>query len=640
MRWKISSIFSFLKNEKNGPSSHLDLKLLRQARGKNWPNISQLKYLGRFLDKKEKIALYGACLSLILSILSFSAYTVSTRSVLVPKNGGEYSEGLIGHPKYINPIFASTNDIDSDLTKLVYSGLFKYKNGQLTNDLAESFTIAPDQKTYDINLRQDLRWSDGEPVTVDDILFTFEMIQSAETGSPLIASLQGVRVNKIAENTVRFTLKTPYAPFLQTLTIGILPEHIWSETPPASMRLAKHNLEPIGSGPFKFQKMVKDSSGNIQSYTLIPNNNYYDKKPYLQTITFKFFESYAEAVSALRSQNILGLSFVPHDLKEKVDGRNFSIYTSELPQYTALFFNQENDASLKNYDLRLALAKAIDKNTLVKEALYGDGLVLDAPILPGNLGYTEVPKILFDTASANQSLDKAFPRLQPEEYFKLRHEQIIKTLTEQAGNSKEPVTVSEADEKRIEDTIRSEMSSGQSFYRKNGNDVLRLTITTADTPEYIKTANEIAKMWSVIGIQTSIKTVGSHQIIRDALKDREYEVLLYGEMIGADPDLYAFWHSSQVDYPGMNLARFSDRDADKTLEDARATLNSETRSKLYQKSQNILATKLPAIVLYSPTYIASISKDIYGVDISNLANPSDRFSGLTDWYTKTKRVLK
>ncbi|EKD43160.1 MAG: hypothetical protein ACD_72C00422G0001, partial [uncultured bacterium] len=148
----------------------------------------------------------------MITLISWSVYAIATHSLLTPKFGGEYSEALIGQPKYINPLFASTNDVDADLSALMYSGLFKYNNNkQLTPDLAEKFVIASDQKTYDIELKKNLKWSDGEPITVDDILYTFETLQNAETGSPLITSFQGVRIEKTSDNAVRFTLKTPYA---------------------------------------------------------------------------------------------------------------------------------------------------------------------------------------------------------------------------------------------------------------------------------------------------------------------------------------------------------------------------------------------------------------------------------------------
>jgi len=646
---KLSSLFGRFKKTKHSiSSSYLDLKLLRKIKPATFPTWRQLKYLGKFLNPTEKRITWAACITLFLAIVGWSIYAITTHSVLVPKIGGEYSEALIGQPKYINPLFASTNDIDSDISSLVYSGLFKYDNSKnIVPDLAQDVTIGSDQKTYDIKLKSGLKWSDGEPITTDDILFTFETLQNAEAGSPLIASFQGVRLEKTGDDTVRFTLKTPYAPFLDTLTMGILPEHIWADILPANIRLAKFNWQPIGSGAWKFDKMVKDNSGSVQSYTLIPNENYYGKKPFLQSITFKFFNNHNEAVSALRSQNVLGISFVPHNLKDKVTGKNLNNFSIQLPQYTALFFNKSAFSELKDADLRLALNEALDKKTIINEALDGDGLEINSPILPGNLGYNDsIKKIEFDTEAANKLLDKKWPRIEPEEYFKIRHDQIVQSLKPAQPASKDSKTddtaaLPEIDENKINDTIRSEMNSEQSFYRKLGKtDILHITITTADTPEYIKTAQEVAKMWQAIGIQTSVNTVASRQIVRDALKDRNYQVLIYGEMIGADPDLYSFWHSSQSEYPGLNLAKFSDRDADKILEDARVTLDTDARSKLYQKFQDILAKELPAVFLYSPTYIMSVSKDIKGIDVSNLVSPQDRFNNINDWYIKTKRQVK
>ena len=612
------------------------------------PNLTQIKYLGNFLSGSEKKTLIGALALLGVTLISWGFYFISTHSILSLKNGGEYSEGLIGRPKYVNPIFASTNDIDTDISSLIYSGLFKYdSHKQLVPDLAAKLIIGADQKTYDVELKSGLKWSDGELLTANDVIFTFETLQNAEVGSPLIVAFQGVQIDKIADNTIRFTLKTPYAPFVDSLTLGILPEHIWSEIAPANMRLAQFNLQPVGSGPWKFDKMVKDSAGNLQSYTLAPNTNYYEQKPYLNNVTFKFFDNYNDALSSLRSQNILGLSFVPHNLKDKVNGKNLNNFGLQLPQYTALFFNQTT-AELKDDNFRLALAQAIDKKTVIDEALNGDGIALDAPILPGNIGYFEdVKKIPFDLNSANTLLDKKWPRIQPEDYFKIRYTQVLKTLapatdnTSTVKNSDTEQPVSPSDEENINKTIRAEMSSGQSFYRQNGKTgVLSLTITTADTPEYIKTAEQIAQMWRALGIQTNIISVNSHQIVRDILKDRNYQILIYGEMIGADPDLYSFWHSTQSDYPGLNLARFSNRDADKLLESARTTLNIENRAKLYQKFQGIVADDLPAIFLYSPTYIMAVSKDIKGIETGNLVSPQDRLGNLNYWYIKTSRQIK
>jgi ABC-type transport system substrate-binding protein len=188
-----------------------------------------LKYLKRFLDQREKKIIFIAFFASILTAVSWFGFELATHLKFVPKDGGTYSEALIGQPKYVNPLFSSINDVDSDLTKLVYAGLFNYdKNQKLAPELAEKYTISPDKKIYTISLKDSLRWSDGEPITADDVMYTFEMIQNQETGSPLYISFQGIQIEKIDNKTIRFTLKEPFAPFLHSLTVGILPEHTWA----------------------------------------------------------------------------------------------------------------------------------------------------------------------------------------------------------------------------------------------------------------------------------------------------------------------------------------------------------------------------------------------------------------------------
>ncbi|KKP59438.1 MAG: Extracellular solute-binding protein [Candidatus Magasanikbacteria bacterium GW2011_GWC2_34_16] len=644
MNWNISSLISKLKrNKKSG--NNLDQKLIQKIRPRSLPTWTQFKYLTNFLNPKEMRVFVSAIILVVATILSWGTIFVIQHSGTVPKLGGEYSEALIGQPKYINPLFASINDVDADISELIFSGLFRYGPDQkLIPDLAENYTVGNDNKTYDITLKQNISWSDGNPFTAGDVVYTFETIQNPEVGSPLLSAWQGVKVEKIDEFTVRFTLKQPFAPFLEALTTGILPEHVWSNINPSSIKLARYNLQPVGTGVWQFSKMVKDESGYIQTYTLT-QNKHSAVKPYLNTIVFKFFNSYVEAASAIRSQNSLAISFFPYNLKEKIIGKNIIAYPIYLPQYTALFFNQTNQPNLKNADVRLALAKSINKNQLIQEVFAGDAKAIQSPILAGNLGYNpDLKTIPLDLEAATKLLDKTWVRIQPEEYFKIRRDTLIKTyqaridaVTENSSSTPEIVSSTlENIEKEINQTIRQEMSSEQNFYRRDTkNNLLQLTITTADTPEYIKTAELIATMWRSLGVPTAIQTINSQQITKEIIKTRNYQILLYGEMAGGDPDPFPFWHSSQIDYPGLNLAMFSNRDADKILEDARGTTNEAERGKLYQKFQDILVTEVPAIFLYTPTHIMAINKEIKGVNINHIINPADRYRQINEWYIKT-----
>ena len=654
MNW--SKLFFWTKKKVGKPSisirSHqLDRKLVKKIQPNHLPRLSQLRYVGSFLSSTEKKLILISTVIFFASGITWGAIWFSKHSERIPAAGGEYSEGLVGQPKYINPLFSSANDIDADLVSLIYSGLFKYNDRQeLIPDLASDFSISENGTVYDINLKKDLRWSDNEPLTANDVAYTFETLADPEVESPLLTAFQGVKIEQTGDYSVRFTLKEPFAAFLHSLTVGILPQHIWSELSPAQVRPSHANIQPVGSGPWKLSKFRKPSTGQVQTYTLEQNPNYYRTLPYLHTITFKFYNDFQEIATALKNQDISASSFLPYDLASKIAGKNFNLYQFNLPQYTALFFNETNSTFLKNLESRTALSNAIDKNKIVAEALAGYGEVLQGPILKGTLGYTEnLAMPTFDLEKANQILDKNWTKIQPEEFYNLEYAKAIKdkqaNIDAIKNNTSTPAEAIAAQVKQIEEdtsaAVRESMSPTQTFYRKNkNNDILSITITTADTPEYTKVANSIAAMWEAAGVHTLIETINSYQLVRDVLRERSYEVLLYGEILGADPDPYPFWHSSQSNYPGLNLAMFSDRSADKLLEDARATTTEKVRAENYQKFQNILAKELPAVFLYTPKYNFIANNDIKGITLNTIFNPADRFNYLPNWYIKTKHQWK
>jgi len=648
----LSKLFFWIKKNKgysrtSKPSYNFDQKLIKKIRTNLIPKWAQFRYLGNFLTTLEKRIIHICALIFILSSTAWGVVWFLENRTIVPAHGGDYTEALIGEPKYINPLFASTNDVDADLTALLYSGLFKYntQTQSLNLDLAENYTISEDGRIYEITLRKDVVWSDGDEFNADDILFTFQTIQDPEVGSPLISAFQGITIEKINDFAIRFTLKDPFSPFLNSLTVGILPEHIWSNIPPSGIRLAKTNLQPIGTGPWKFSKLTKDSSGNIQNYILEANTTYYQTLPYLKTLTFKFYGDFIQAATALKSQDADAISFLPNDLTDKIVGKNFQSQEFELPQYTAIFFNQDS-AALKDSDIRLALTLATDKNYILNTSLKNKGRIIDSPILAGMIGYKPTTTTISDRDKANELLNKNWKKIEPEDFFKTQYETVLKTRAEEIDAIKNNTTTPDEERtaqiKAIEDetaqSVREDMNADQGFYRKNkNNEILSVVITTVDTPEYQQVATDIAKMWRAIGVKTNINTSASNQISREVLRNRSYEALLYGEIIGADSDPYPFWHSSQIAYPGLNLSLFTNRTADKLLEDARATTTEQARAENYQKFQDILIKENPAIFLYTPIYNFVFSKEIKGINFKSIPSPSDRFNTISEWYIKTKR---
>ncbi len=570
----------------------LDKKIVSSLNKKKMPQWRQFKQLPKVLSKREFLIIKISAALILVVAISLFYFDYYQKLTTLPKDGGEFSEALIGSPLYINPILSQSNlDADQDLSALIFSGLLKYdKNLDLTNDLAESYEISEDQKTYTFHLRQDAKWHDGQDLTASDVVFTVLSIQNPDFKSPLFRSFEGVTVEKVDDYTVKFTLSEPYAAFLNVLTVGILPQHLWYDIPPLSAKLAVYNQKPIGSGPYKFKSLIKEKSGVIKAYTLEKNKDYYGKIPYIDKIVFKFYPDYDTAINALTNKEVQNLSFLPKEYLEKFKNkRDFNLYDVNLSQYTAIFFNQSNNDLLKNKNLREALSYAIDKNKIIEDVLQNQGQVIDGPILPGFLGYnSDIKKYEYNP------------------------------------------------EKAVELLVNDGWILTDNIFTKKDQE-LKITLTTVNQTANVKTANLIKDFWTNIGVNVELQIVSKDDIENQIINPRNYQALLYGEIIGYDPDLFPFWHSSQRDYPGVNLANYVNRKVDQLLEEARLTNDTKIRDEKYHEFQDLLIEDLPAIFLYNPTYTYPVTTKIKGFDLQRMAKPFDRFIDIENWYIKTRK---
>ena len=318
----MKKIFSFL-SAKKADNSEDTSKLVFGIDKQKIPSWEQLKYLPQVLEGKEKIV-WQVCIGLIIAALIFIAgafYFLNTE--VAPQHGGEYTEGLVGYPEYVNPILAQANDVDLDLSSLIFSSLFTYNTDQkLEPDLITNYTLSDDEKTYTFYLRSDVKWHDDEMLDVDDVIFTIQTIQDKEYKSPLRTSLKGVQIERLDDHSFSLTLNEPFAPFLSTLTFGVMPEHRWYDIPAQNMGLAEDNLKPIGSGPFKFSSLVKDKAGIVKSYHLVSNEEYYNQVPYLDKMNFIFYPDMYMALEAAEQKKIEGISFIPAESKESLGYKN------------------------------------------------------------------------------------------------------------------------------------------------------------------------------------------------------------------------------------------------------------------------------------------------------------------------------
>ena len=546
------------------------------------------------LNFKEKLFFYFLIFLFIGSTLSWAILYYYSHTKPIATYGGEYTEGVVGQPLHINPLISQSNGTDEDLVQLIYSGLFKYNNqGKIINDLAESYTLTENNTVYTIHLKKNVLWQDGQPFTVADILFTLNLISDPAYKSPLRTSWQGVKTEVVDNYTLKFKTATPYVGFLNNLTFGILPKHIWESVTPTNFSLNSLNLEPIGTGPYKFNSIRKDKKGNIISYSLDANPTYFAGKPYIGKFTLKFYTDENTAIKALNKKEVMGINAISPQNNIQINQENVSLHKLELPRYFAVFLNQTKSIPLANDEVRQALAYATNRQEIIDNVLASNGQPVYSPFLPNMVGYTDnlnYPK--FDLNKANKIL-----------------------------------------------TNKGWEKGADGFRGKDGVG-LNINLVTINWPELVKTAHLLKTQWEKAGIKVNIQTYSLSDVQQNYIRPREYEALLFGQSIGNNPDPYSFWYSSQKKDPGLNLSLFGNADSDKLIANGRVEFNSQKRAQDYIDFQKILLKENPAIFLYTPKYIYPLSKNIQGVKIKNIISPADRFTDINHWYLKTRRVKK
>ncbi len=575
-------------------------KLLHKFNLEKWPSRSQWKKLPFLISSKERYFIIVLFILIAASLLTWHFSYRAKHTMLIPKHGGTYTEGIIGSPQYINPVLAQANDADQDISELVFSGLMKYDSqGKLIPDLAEDYRIKEEGKVYEFDLRKNVAWHDGKLFTADDVIFTINILQDPDYRSPLIFNWNGVDVEKIDDYAVRFTLKNPYAPFLNNTTIQILPRHIWENVLPTEFLLAEANLKPVGTGPYKFEKFEKSKRGTVKIIHLEAYDNYHLGRPYIKNIIFKFYVNEENLIQAYNQRNIDGLGFLSaqnQDILKRV--RKLEIHSLKLPRYFTVFFNQSQSKALSEKPVRLALNYATNKQEIIDQVLNGQGTPVHSPIPKGVFGHSSETKIYdFAIEHANNLLEAA-------DWQK----------NEQTGIREKVI-----DEKVVP---------------------LEINLATTEWPELEKVAKLIQQQWLRLGVQVNLKILSIAEIQQEYIRPREYQALLFGEILGAEPDPFPFWHSSQKRDPGLNLALYQNKEADELLKDARQLSDPEKRKEKYEQFQRLVVEDVPAVFLYNPYYLYPLEKKVKGIEIENIPTPSKRFSAIENWYIKTKRVRK
>lgn len=542
----------------------------------------------------------------LVNFLWVGAIFWNENSDVYPARGGIYVEASVSTLRHINPILASSGDAERDLINLIFEGLQKYnpKTGSVEDGLAKC-EVDSTATVYTCTLRDNLTWQDGQPLTLDDVLFTYnELVKNPELpNASLRAIFENVTIEALDDQTVKFTLGTPSAFFASELTLGIVPRHLLGLLPVSNLELTEFNLQPIGAGPYKLDSLKKENEKWTARLSLF--ENYHDQDAKIEKLVLYYYPNYTDLAGDLSSFNaVRGIPAT--EVSRFENNSRFVLNEFTLPQYVALFLNNSSD-KLKNAKLRYGLLLATDKQAI---ADFADGDKVDTPFLGDGSEFD----IEFSEERARGALNDAGWELPLDENKQKKTDAIrIKTKDDQVQN-------------------------------------LTLKAITASSPAlYEQVLRQVKAQWEKVGVELEISVLPTEEF-QTAVINRDYDVLLYGQNFGYNPDLTPFWHSQNAD-KGLNFSNYKNFTVDVMLEQAQTQLNAETRNTTFQKiAQNIagpvydaggtLVNGVAGIFLYTPRFYFAADQKVKGVELNSLAYSADRFLEIRDWYVWEEKQLK
>jgi len=518
-----------------------------------------------------------------------------------PAQGGVYTEALIGYPQRMNPLLDSTNSVDRDVDKLIFSGLVKFDSrGIPAPDLAETIGISQDGILYNISLKPGLVWHDGEKLTTKDVLFTIELLRTGGVYIPedIRKLWDSIEVYLFDDQHMQLKLPEAYAPFMDYLTFGVLPQHLFAGMDINEIAASAINLQPVGSGSYRFGELLMEGS-TVSGIRLLANEDYAGGRPYLQEIVFRYYPDASSAYQAYVQGAVQGISEVPTDLlPQALANEDLRIYTGRLPRISLVLLNL-NDPGVpffKEIEVRKALMLGLNRQAIISQMFNGQAIVANSVILPGTWAYNEsIAEIGYDPQLAAETLKNAGYVI--------------------AGEN---------------NTTRAKEEVPLSFVLSYPDDDLHLGI-----------AQLIANNWQALGVNVTLEGVPPDVFVAEKLEPRSYQAALVDLNLSRtpDPDPYPFWDLGQAEN-GQNYSQWNNRLASDTIEQARVTTDLGERTRLYHNFQAIFAEELPALPLYYPVYNYAVSEQILGVTMGPLFDTSDRLGTITTWYLTTSRNQK
>ena len=535
------------------------------------------------------IVCFGA---LIVSVFLMVKNISDKYSVERPLQGGSFTEGVIGSPRFINPVLAISNT-DRDLTSLVFSGLTKkIYSGDIENDLAESYLVSDSGLTYTFTIKEGATFHNKQPITADDVIFTITKIQDGQLKSPYQANWSSVAVTKIDNKTIQFRLAEAYSTFLESTTVGIIPSSLWGQIDIDDFTFSDANIDAVGSGAYRISNIDRKKNGLIDSVTLRAFSKYVGGEPYISKVKFVFFKNEEDLIRAYRKGSVDQINAIDPEQARLLENNGKDITASTLSRIFGLFFNSNKLEIFRNKNVIKAINLAINKQEVVDGVLHGYGKTVDSPI-PESL----FPREEIESPSYEQSLAEA------------------NSLLEKEG-----------------------WKLGENGFRTKDGKTLGFSISTGDAAELQKSAEIIKNNLAKIGVSVEVKIFEIANLNQSVIRPREYEVLFFGQIISNETDLFAFWHSSQRNDPGLNVAIYTNSKVDGLLEKIIENPTPEKRREYFEALEKEIKSDAPAVFIYSPDFIYLTDSKIKNIKIDHITLPSERLLNIRDWYIRTERV--
>lgn len=555
---------------------------------------STLRHAHRFIIRRisnlrdvKRHAISWLVLVAVIAAAAFWQSDITTKyySTPVAAEGGVYTEGVVGSIDNINPIFASS-PAERAASRLIFAGLLTYDDkGDLVGELASHWKTEDGGRIYTVTLKQNAKWEDGVPLTADDVVFTFAAIKNADTKSPLYSSWRNITVEKVDDLTVRFTLPSAYAAFLNSLTVGILPEHVLKTIRPSELRTDAYSRSPVvGSGPFVFRDLrAADTRQTHYLLRAAANKLYIGGQPKLESFHLHAYKDREDLAKAFRAQEIASMSDATSDQLQTL-GSPSGYVQINAPLYNGVFaFLKTDNPTLSDVRVRKALQYATNQ-TAILDRLNNRVQPLSGPLLPGQLGYRADAK-------------------QPENNI-----EAAQKLLDEAGWAK-----------------------GENGKRTKDGQPVRLRLITISSGDYPAVVEELIKQWQKLGIEFEAPLIKAEEIQQNNILPRAYDILVYEIALGRDPDVYAYWHSSQASERGLNLSNYKSAKVDDALDSARVRLESQLREVKYRLFVQQWLADVPAIALYRPTLTYIQNKNVVTFDTHPLVSPTDRYFNIRSW---------